>query len=335
MSLDLDFRLFRFDAFAKNLALHEPELIGLFKCPFCFDVFTSEHLRHRNGHNTVCDAHVVPRSLMNAGTTLCCIQCDSKFGRTINSSERRRHVLRRLKWDGRVATCRTEAPTETGPNLIRTELRWDQAGEPTPTFHWAEHKLAISEAEFEEMWRSFPSRDRNGKPDDFILWKPFLYELKEKLADLSWWHSLYLFMFHHFGYSWTHEDPRSALIREQLLKPEKDIIPEQFIQPRVYEEIVAVPDRDTAHAVRPVLRFGYDKSGAIIDSGYFILFPKLHTTMNNISLFLPWEFDASMPRPEPYSFSERLRYGHSILRHRIPDPIVPADVSRYTYQVAQ
>ena len=140
-------------------------------------------------------------------------------------------------------------------------------------------------------------------------------------------------MFHHFGYRWVLNDPRADLIRRQLLDLDSRIIPDILLEPKVYPLIA--PFEAPPHnrlPVRPSLRFGIDSNNNLIESGYFIVFPKLGDTMNPITLFLPWDMENCTYRPEPVQFTARLRYGHSVIKHRIPDYISPSDVVHYQSQ---
>jgi hypothetical protein len=138
-------------------------------------------------------------------------------------------------------------------------------------------------------------------------------------------------MFHHFGYQWVLNDPRGELIRRQLNNLDEHIIPDIFLEPKVYPLIAPYEAPPHDHLPqRPSLRFGIDKNGNIIDTGYFMIFPKLNHKMDNITLFLPWNFETCTERPEPERFTARLKYGHSVIKYRIPDYISPEDVVKYS-----
>lgn len=324
-----------FEEFSSNLALHEPDNIGLFKCPVCLELFPPEYLISRPGNNAIIVAHVVPKSFLNAGYTLCCIKCDGKFGSTLASSERiLRHNLRLAKWQHRSYLARTKFDLDGGQFSVFTEIGWNDKGEPVPSFRSSDIPQDIPADLIIGQCDDFVTRDENGNPDDFTLWKSYLYDRKMRYANLNWWHSLYLFMFHHFGYGWVLEDPRAALIRKQLLNLDDVLIPDFLLEPKVLPlNGHEAPPHDHL-PVRPSLRFGIDKSGKLIESGYYIVFPKLNDRMNNITLFLPWSFDNCKERPIPHTFTERLRYGHSVIKHRIPDYILPSDVVNYQIEEA-
>jgi len=325
-----------FEEFTSNLSLHEPENTGLFKCPVCLELFAPEYLISRPNHNAIIVAHVVPKSFLNAGYTLCCIKCDGKFGSTLASAERvLRHNLRLAKWQHRPYMARTKLETPDGFVNVFTEINWSDDGEPVPDFRQTDFTNDVSSEIITEQCHQFVTRDENGKPDDFTLWQSYLYERKIRYANLNWWHSLYLFMFHHFGYAWVLDDPRATLIRKQLLNIDEHILPEHLLEPKVFpfHAPYEAPPRDHL-PVRPSLRFGIDKSGKLIESGYFIVFPRLNERMNNITLFLPWNFEQCNERPTPYQFTERLRYGHSVIKHRIPDFILPEDVVNYQIEAS-
>lgn len=329
-------RVKMFEDFTSNLALHEPDNTGLFKCPICLELFAPEYLISRPNKNAIAIAHIMPKSFLNAGYTLCCIKCDGGFGSILASSERLlRHNLRIAKWQHKPYLSRTKFQTENGTVNVLTEINWDVNGEPVPDFRSTDIPQHVCKDEIMGQCAAFVTRDESGKPDDFTLWRSYLYERKIRYANLNWWHSLYLFMFHHFGYQWVLDDPRAKLIRQQLLNLDEHIIPEFLLEPKVLPVVAPyeAPPHDHLPA-RPALRFGIDKSGKLIESGYFIIFPKLNDKMNNITLFLPWTFDSCEERPTPVKFTERLRYGHSVIKYRIPDYISPKDVVNYQIEAS-
>lgn len=323
-----------FEEFTSNLSLHEPEHKGLFKCPICLELFAPEYLISRPNQNAIIVAHVVPKSFLNAGYTLCCIKCDGKFGSLLASAERNlRHNLRIAKWQNKPYLTRTKFHNDNHSFNVLAEITWNEKGEPVPTFRKTDIPSGVKEDLLFEQSRTFTTRDENGNPDDFLLWKSYLYDKRSRYANLNWWHSLYLFMFHHFGYRWVLNDPRADLIRRQLLDLDSRIIPDILLEPKVYPLIA--PFEAPPHnrlPVRPSLRFGIDSNNNLIESGYFIVFPKLGDTMNPITLFLPWDMENCTSRPEPVQFTARLRYGHSVIKHRIPDYISPSDVVHYQSQ---
>jgi hypothetical protein len=320
-----------YDDFASNLAFHELENKGLFKCPICLDLFTKEHLISKPGQNSLALAHIVPKSFLNAGYTLCCINCDSKFGSTLAGAERvLRHNLRLAKWNNQPYSTRTTFNTDGGPLTLLAELSWSKNGEPVPNFRAHDIPEGICSQALIRQSDNFFTRNQNGAPDDLTLWKSYLYDRKIRYANLNWWHSLYLFMFHHFAYQWTLDDSRGKLIRHQLNNLDEEIIPDMFLEPRVYPLIAPyeAPPHDRLPQ-RPSLRFGIDSSGEIITSGYYVIFPKLHESMDNITLFLPWDFTTCKERPDPVRFTARLKYGHSVIKHQIPDYILPQHALHY------
>lgn len=325
-----------FDEFSSNLALHEPENRGLFKCPICLELFTPDYLISRPNHNAIIVAHVIPKSFLNAGYTLSCIHCDGKFGSTLASAERvLRHNLRLAKWQHRPYMARTKFETPDGEFNVFTEINWSDNGEPVPNFRKSDLPSSISSELIVGQYTKFITRDDDGRPDDFTLWQSYLYDRKMRYANLNWWHSLYLFMFHHFGYKWVLEDPRAILIRNQLLNLDASILPELLIEPKVLA--LNAPYEAPPHdhlPIRPSLRFGFDKRGKIIEDGYYMVFPQLNSKMNHITLFLPWTFEGCNNRPVPDKFSERLRYGHSVIKHRIPDFILPQDAVNYQVEMS-
>lgn len=320
-----------YEEFSANLAFHEPHNKGLFKCPICLDLFTQDYLVSKPNQNAVVVAHIIPKSFLNAGYTLCCIKCDSKFGSTLAGAERvLRHNLRLAKWRNKPYITRTTFETTHGSVTLLAEITWGENGEPLPTFRVDEIPKGINHEMLLEQCNAFVTRSHTGEPNDFTLWKSYLYNRKIRYANLNWWHSLYLFMFHHFGYQWVLNDPRGELIRNQLNNLNENIIPEIFLEPKVYPLVAPYEAPPHDHLPqRPSLRFGIDKDGNVINSGYFMVFPKLNETMDNITLFLPWNFETCVERPEPVSFTARLKYGHSVIKHRIPDYISPDDVVKY------
>lgn len=312
-----------FEEFSSNLSLYEPENTGYFKCPVCFELFSPESLISRPNQNAIIVAHVIPRSFLNAGHTLCCIKCDGKFGSTLASAERiLRHNMRIAKWNNRPYNVGTKLKTPKGDINVFTQITWSETGNPIPSFREVDLPRDIPLEWYEAQWQSFTTRGQDGLPDDFTLWESYMYDKRNKYANLNWWHSYYLFMFHHFGYKWIAEDKTAALVRKQLLNLEEDIIPDILVTPQVIQ--VDAPYEAPPHnhlPIRPSLRLGKDEFNNIIEDGYYIVFPKLHENMNNVTLFIPWEMETCISRPVPKKFTERLKYGHSVLKYKIPDVI--------------
>jgi hypothetical protein len=323
-----------FEEFSSNLALHEPHNKGYFKCPICLELFDSEYLISRPNKNAISIAHIMPKSFINAGYTLSCIKCDGKLSILASSERLLRHNLRLSKWQHKPYLTRTQFKTPDGLIKVFTEIDWDKNGEPVPNFRLSDFPNISYSEEIKYQYSSYVSRDESGKPDDFSLWRSYLYERKVNYANLNWWHSFYLFMFHHFGYQWVLNDSRGELIRQQLLNLDKKIIPDVFLEPRVLPMIA--PHEEPPHnhlPIRPSLRFGIDKHNQIINDGFYVVFPKLNEKMNHVTLFLPWDFSNCVSNPTPCKFTSRLRYGHSVIKHRIPDHISPKDVLNYQIDV--
>lgn len=294
-----------YNELSANLALYDSGLQGKVVCPLCLGICdTPEQL-------TV--AHVFPKSLGGRMTTLACPECNSFIGREIEAYEINRAKANR-------------AFLGTGSDSIRVNLR--PRGPHGDVGHIAADMTVIGKDE-DRCYQLVAAQDGSNPSaikglDELFRSGSIDWEIGLKYTSNSGWnrarltylHSAYMKMFQAFGYEWVCE-PSAAVIREQLSRPE--------------ENLIAVP----------IIKLGAVMEGAQPFSivlvtmpeemrGFFIVMPELDYLESHVVVWLPLFgqpynppdnpsgniqskiCDAAIP---PLSSKESRWFGHRLVKH--------------------
>ncbi|BAZ25975.1 hypothetical protein NIES4073_68810 [Kalymmatonema gypsitolerans NIES-4073] len=203
-----------FHELAINLAFYtEGKIRQRFACPFCLKLFDSI--------DQLSDAHIFPEALGGRTITLACKGCNSAIGSKIESYETER-VKFNDAFSGKGQNCWKVALTPKSDNVNSQNI-----GKVT-----AEMKLVENEARTELQFHVTPKGYSPKALEEISkLWGEAGSSVNVEFQARAGWtrgkltylHSAFLFLFSQFGYEWA-LDPCTQVIREQIQKPEEDLI---------------------------------------------------------------------------------------------------------------
>lgn len=218
------------DVAVKNLEAVEPTLRGRFLCPLCLGLIDATT---NDGAREITAAHVYPKALGGKLVTVTCRRCNNRVG-----SEIEPHLI---NWH-RFADVMFGASTEQ----VFVRVSGAGSSEAVATLHkeWDDAKA--------DYVRNVTIRPDKNSPAALKSIGQHLeragegWELKishrskmhPRRGALTLLHSIYLLLFHVFGYEWVF-NPVAGVIREQLDRPSEDLIdpvitqaPNEFTGPR-------------------------------------------------------------------------------------------------------
>jgi hypothetical protein len=195
-----------FNEFSVNLATYSnPRISESFACPICLRLF--------NSIDALSDAHIFPKALGGRSITLTCTDCNNNIGSSIESYETER-VKPILDKSWSVSLRPLESSCDKICGNIPAKMKIIDEQNLILAFDCISKKATPNALnKIEENW---------GKAG-FSFQMEFKARADWHRAKLTYLHSAFLYLFSQFGYEWA-LDPCTQAIREQLQKPEEDLI---------------------------------------------------------------------------------------------------------------
>jgi hypothetical protein len=194
-----------FNELSINLATYSnPKITDKFVCPICLEIL--------NSSENLSVAHILPKALKGRSFTLTCTRCNNNIGSNIESYEdKRAKLISANSCPVRLRPLDSSSSKEHG-NITANMTLIDDKSSILRLDLISKQSSPHTIQKLEEHW---------GKPG-------FSFQIEFKAcqwsrAKLTYLHSAFLFLFSQFGYEWA-LDPCTKAIREQLQKPEEDII---------------------------------------------------------------------------------------------------------------
>lgn len=238
-----DKRVKIFKLFSKNLGWvkdhpeisFKPDFENGFICPLCFKLFSEKDLDlSLDNHLTLED--VPPKSLGGKPTTLTCKDCNSKSGHSLDNNLLNR--LLEIDADSFLPNSKTKAKFKLSDKIVNGFIEVDKKGTLNINLQ-SERSNPKDSAEF--MDEMFPPRtiynpifypekifEHGYKSPEFNL--EFLKKANERKAEVALLRIGYLLAFSAFGNGFLINGGLYK-VREQILNPEKEIIPKVFWLP--------------------------------------------------------------------------------------------------------
>ena len=209
-----------FDDFSSRLARFTGEAVGPFVCPICLERFTRDVLAATPPELTL--AHVIPESLGGRFCTLACALCNNEIGSDLEA-----FLLERYRAEDAfngVGTIAGRMEFEFGS--VGVELQAAPPGEP-----WT--VLVIEKQTnptvLERLNDSIDAPADGGLAQVASKIIPRFRNQPSRVS-AALYQSAYLLMFAYFGYDFVFDD-RYRKLREQILKPDEEILPATFDVP--------------------------------------------------------------------------------------------------------
>ena len=304
-----DLRIRRFKTFATNLSFYEEKLKDKFLCPFCERLFTIEDIDKKpDDPNFLVGAHVVPYSVSDTmRTTMSCFSCDNWFGTYFNSHESRRHRIRRMMGAGRTTRFHAKMADKGRAFGVATFIHWED-NEPSVEF---QHMIDLEPDKKE--WFESHVRETVLRPswDGMELGVDYYGRYSNRRADLSYWHSVYLHMFHHYGYEWVFSSWANK-IKRQFEMAEFPVIPDSFLEPKLIPSKLLSED---------VLQRRQPATFADVEqNGFWVVFPRVPPMQSHVGVFVPYDWEGA-PAVIPDRLSVDITPEHrnlALMMHPLP-----------------
>jgi DNA-directed RNA polymerase subunit RPC12/RpoP len=198
-----------------------------FQCPACLRIFVVD-----SELKTVSGAHIIPKAGGGKRETLLCTRCNNEFGKeqdywlgeflrcrddSYRALTKEKHFeINGVKLNGRIDVepdGDLSVFVDLGRNPPHTDFRLQAAIRP---------ERRLMGPVFGEDWTDWPEQDVN-------LTARFPLNTKQKDVFVGLLTSAYLAWFDALGYSWVLQSHLNV-VREQILNPEKAVIPRGYIQ---------------------------------------------------------------------------------------------------------
>lgn len=221
-----------------------------FQCPLCTTLFTRDALASEPAVLTL--AHVLPEALGGTFCTLACGACNNDIGSDLEA-----FLVERFRAeDAMQGVGNLLGRLEGDFGSVGVEFRAAPAGEP-----WT--VLLIEKQTNPAVIDKLNSALDANSPDDpakiAVRITP-RYRNKPSRVSAALYQSAYLMMFAYFGYDVV-RDPRYAKLREQICKPDEDILPAEFnMPPEAWADAMLPKDhgimmvKEPASFIMPVFR---------------------------------------------------------------------------------
>jgi len=186
-----------------------------FVCPICLRPFGRDALVGEHPKLTL--AHVLPEALGGSFCTLTCAPCNNDMG-----SELEAYIVERFKTeDAMQGVGKLPGRLEGEFGNVGIEFKAAPPGEP-----WT---VLIIEKQTNPMVlaKLNAALDADEGPAQVAGRITPRYRNQPCRISAALYQSTYLLMFAYFGYDFVN-DPRYAKLREQILKPDEDILPREF-----------------------------------------------------------------------------------------------------------
>ncbi|MEM7511342.1 MAG: hypothetical protein AAF388_10450 [Bacteroidota bacterium] len=212
----------------------EPDFEEGYLCPICFDLFDKSHLK-KNHDNPLTLEDVPPKSLGGKAILLTCKHCNSSCGHNLDV-----HLVNRLQENEAIQflpNTKSKTTFEKNGNKVGGLIEVDKNGviklDLREAWSNPKEKKNFMEQVFPPLKLKntlFHSRNNigiNSKFESDTFTVKFPNKSEERKAEIALLKSAYLFAFAKFGYSFL---INSGLyrIREQILNPDKQILPKVF-----------------------------------------------------------------------------------------------------------
>lgn len=207
-----------------------PDFTDSYVCPLCLDVFGREAINTKEG-NYLTIEHNPPKSLGGINEILTCKDCNSKSGHKIDNNLLNR--LLELDFLEQKPNSRIRARLDNQGNKVASDFSYTSDG--TVHINIDRKNSRPSEADnflnYGTLTRVNPILNWNslGEENTFELRFTMSPHLKsnERHAHIALLKIAYLLAFQQFGYGFI-LNPHLYKVREQILNPDKDILPKVF-----------------------------------------------------------------------------------------------------------
>jgi len=234
-----------------------------------------------NSIDELSDAHIVPQAMGGSLVTITCKKCNNEVGSTIESYEIERAKFNRtFSGDGKnswsVSLYPLHSNKESGKVIANMRLIEDGQKQ---TYEFKIIPRQYSPAALNEIIKSLMNP---GGGFNVNLWAKAGW----RRARLTYLHSAFLFLFDQFGYEWA-LNPCTTLIREQIQKPQEDLISFNTI------ELFKFSGDLTKPSVNLIVQPKESK-------GFLVIFPQLAHWELPVAVWMPL-FDSPYKLPEEVS----------------------------------
>lgn len=272
-------------------------------CPFCNEYFTREEVDQVNP-NFLVGAHIVPFTVSHTSRcTMACFFCDNWFGTFVNSHESRRHSLRTIMAENRLYRCHARMSHGGREFGVATVIDWNNGQKPILKF---EHLVDMPQEQIEWFEQNAQKNVLRPSWDGQELSLDYYGRYSNKRADLSYWHSAYLHMFHHYGYEWVFS-PQAQRIMIQFHMLDYPVIDDRFIQPMLLPSKLL--SEQTLANRRPSTHIDPHQDGI------FTVFPRVYPMDGHVSIYIPRDWNGPGPR-FPKVLEEDITPDHRSLAHK-------------------
>lgn len=206
---------------SKQLELHRPDLKAHFVCPICLNIFSLKD------EAKITEAHIIPDAVGGKISTYACKQCNDRAGKLqdkwlgehlkisqspagIFNGNPTGFVFGDVKLKGKVET-------EVKDNAVSLTLKFDYK-------HNSPDMRDRIDSMLEEAYKKYDGI--NKVPVGLGVYTPVLG--KQEMVNVGFLTAGYLMWFKILGYSWVFQKHLQP-IREQIINPDKIIIPQEFI----------------------------------------------------------------------------------------------------------
>ncbi len=216
-----------FDDYAANLTAYSrlskelPQVTDVYVCPFCGQMFDRSALDHPP---KVSIEHGVPDALGGtlATSTLICTCCNNRMGEKIDV-----HLANRLKTEaffkGESNQSRRIWVTAAGQR-VRADWFIEQGEGTNHTIRYDERRSPKGAVEALQAAMPLAMSD----PAKFTMQVSFEFSFIQRITRVALLRIGFLRMFRQFGYAYIFH-PNVQRVREQILNPREEIIPEKVI----------------------------------------------------------------------------------------------------------
>ena len=209
-----------FDDFSDRLTSIRTGSAGVFVCPICQQRFTRDALAETPLKLTL--AHVLPESLGGSFCTLACAMCNNDIGSDLEA-----FLLERYRAEDAMHGVGTMAGRLEGEfGSVGVEV---QAAPPGQAWSVMIIEKQTNPAVLHKLEEALDAPTNVGPAQVPSNIKP-RFRNRPSRVSAALYQSAYQLMFAYFGYEFVFDD-RYAKLREQILKPDEDILPALFDVP--------------------------------------------------------------------------------------------------------
>jgi hypothetical protein len=209
-----------FDDYSERLARMRPGSARTFICPLCQKQFTRDDLEGDDPTLTL--AHVLPEALGGSFCTLTCAPCNNDMGSDLEA-----FLLERFRAEDALKGVGTMAGRLEGAfGSVGVEFQVAPPGEPWTVIVIGKQ---TNPAVLQKLDEALDAEAATGAAQVSSGIKP-RFRNRPSRVSAALHQSAFLLMFAYFGYEFAF-DPRYAKLREQILKPDEELLPSVFDVP--------------------------------------------------------------------------------------------------------